>query len=89
MFLQKQAMISLTADFLSLIFFHIIRGLDLSPYCHGSHGTPLIYDLYGVINHHGGILGGHYTSFGRLASTADWSKNEHGELGCYVNKCLQ
>eukprot|EP00057_Strongylocentrotus_purpuratus_P014458 XP_011668932.1 PREDICTED: ubiquitin carboxyl-terminal hydrolase 19 [Strongylocentrotus purpuratus] len=54
-----------------------VRGLDLSPYCHGSHGTPLIYDLYGVINHHGGILGGHYTSFGRLASTADWSKNEH------------
>ncbi|XP_063953429.1 ubiquitin carboxyl-terminal hydrolase 19-like isoform X1 [Lytechinus pictus] len=54
-----------------------VRGLDLSPYCHGTHSQPLIYDLYGVINHHGGILGGHYTSIARLASTADWSKNEH------------
>ncbi|XP_033646782.1 ubiquitin carboxyl-terminal hydrolase 19-like [Asterias rubens] len=55
-----------------------VRGLDLSPYCHGVKGpVPPIYDLYGVINHHGGILGGHYTAIGRLPSVESWKKNEH------------
>lgn len=27
---------------------------------------PPIYDLYGVANHHGGLLGGHYTAYARL-----------------------
>lgn len=26
---------------------------------------PPVYDLYGVINHFGSILGGHYTAFAR------------------------
>ena len=30
---------------------------------------PPIYDLYGVINHYGGILGGHYTSYARTPDT--------------------
>ncbi|XP_022081402.1 ubiquitin carboxyl-terminal hydrolase 19-like [Acanthaster planci] len=55
-----------------------IRGLDLSPYCHGLKGpVPPIYDLYGVINHHGGILGGHYTATARLPSHESWKKNEY------------
>ncbi|XP_041347481.1 ubiquitin carboxyl-terminal hydrolase 19-like [Gigantopelta aegis] len=55
------------------------RGLDLSKFILGqqqSDQAPPIYDLYAVINHHGGILGGHYTSYVRCADTADSLKSE-------------
>jgi len=50
-----------------------IEGLDLSSYYCGpdKHNRPPVYDLYAVINHHGGILGGHYTSYGRLLDPHD------------------
>uniref|UniRef100_T1J592 ubiquitinyl hydrolase 1 n=1 Tax=Strigamia maritima TaxID=126957 RepID=T1J592_STRMM len=47
------------------------RHLDLTPYHCGpleADNQPPIYDLYAVINHHGTILGGHYTAFARLVS---------------------
>ena len=59
------------------------RGLDLSKYTLGQHdaaGAPPMYDLYAVINHHGGILGGHYTAYVRCADTVDSLKSEVGEL---------
>ena len=65
------------SDFISLCSHY--RGLDLSPYCPGYKGeVPPIYDLYGVINHHGGILGGHYTSYAKLPSREDYAKNDYG-----------
>jgi hypothetical protein len=60
------------------IFF---RGLDLSPYLIGKghdNDPPPLYDLYAVVNHYGGILGGHYTSFVRCSDTKDMKKNEVG-----------
>ncbi|XP_048740346.2 ubiquitin carboxyl-terminal hydrolase 19-like isoform X2 [Ostrea edulis] len=54
-----------------------VRGLDLSPYTKtGANESPPIYDLYGVVNHYGGILGGHYTSFVRTPDAKDPTKNE-------------
>ncbi|XP_076812613.1 ubiquitin carboxyl-terminal hydrolase 19-like isoform X3 [Clavelina lepadiformis] len=55
-------------------------GLDMSPYCITKRdGKPQIYDLFAVVNHHGGIFGGHYTSYVRLSdlgnsreSTVGW-----------------
>ncbi|XP_076074330.1 ubiquitin carboxyl-terminal hydrolase 19-like [Mytilus galloprovincialis] len=55
------------------------RGLNLSPYLIGKGhdgGPPPLYDLYAVVNHYGGILGGHYTSFVRCSDTIDPKKNE-------------
>ena len=40
---------------------------------------PAIYDLCGVINHMGRLLGGHYTSYARLVSRADTRQSELGE----------
>ncbi|ESN92883.1 hypothetical protein HELRODRAFT_151311, partial [Helobdella robusta] len=41
-----------------------LRDLDMSPYCvPNSAMSPSTYDLYAVINHHGFLLGGHYTTF--------------------------
>lgn len=41
---------------------------------------PTIYDLYGVINHMGRLLGGHYTSYARLVAKHDSRQSEIGEL---------
>lgn len=45
------------------------RGLDLSNFCVGLQPgeSPPIYDLYGVANHHGMLIGGHYTSYVRCS----------------------
>ena len=40
-----------------------IHNLDLSPYVNGYNPQSYVYDLYGICNHLGGTLGGHYTSF--------------------------
>jgi len=38
-----------------------LENLDLSKYVIGYNKSSYIYDLYGVCNHSGGTLGGHYT----------------------------
>jgi ubiquitin C-terminal hydrolase len=40
-----------------------LTDLDLSNYVEGYNKRSYIYDLYGVCNHSGGLLGGHYTSY--------------------------
>lgn len=37
--------------------------LDLSAYVRGYNAASFVYDLYGVCNHSGGVLGGHYTAY--------------------------
>uniref|UniRef100_A0A8D0G081 Ubiquitin carboxyl-terminal hydrolase n=1 Tax=Strix occidentalis caurina TaxID=311401 RepID=A0A8D0G081_STROC len=45
-----------------------VRSLDLSKFCIGRKGEQQLpmYDLYAVINHYGGMIGGHYTAYARL-----------------------
>jgi len=50
-----------------LIDFPIER-LDLSSYVIGYNKNSYIYELYGVSNHSGGVLGGHYTSYVKNAN---------------------
>lgn len=72
---------------------HFGRDLDLTPYTMGGQGSGprAIYDLYGVVNHKGGILGGHYTSMARCADLVQPLKNEVGELSecmtCLWHSC--
>jgi ubiquitin carboxyl-terminal hydrolase 8 len=40
-----------------------INDLDLSKYVRGYNAQSYKYDLYGICNHMGGVMGGHYTSF--------------------------
>ncbi|XP_078731168.1 ubiquitin carboxyl-terminal hydrolase 19-like isoform X1 [Lampetra fluviatilis] len=44
----------------------------------GGGGPPPVYDLYGVINHYGGMVGGHYTAFARLPHAHDTRHNHIG-----------
>lgn len=40
-----------------------LENLNLSKYMVGYDKDTYVYDLYGIANHSGGVLGGHYTSF--------------------------
>ena len=40
-----------------------LTNVDFSTYISGYHPESFVYDLYGVCNHSGGVLGGHYTSY--------------------------
>jgi ubiquitin carboxyl-terminal hydrolase 8 len=42
-----------------------LENLDMSRYITGYNSKKYIYDLFGICNHTGGVLGGHYTSFVR------------------------
>ncbi len=45
-----------------------LENLDLSPYVIGYKKSSYVYDLYGVCNHGGGVMGGHYTSYVKNAN---------------------
>jgi ubiquitin carboxyl-terminal hydrolase 8 len=45
-----------------------LDNFDLSEYVIGYKKTSYIYELYGVCNHTGGVLGGHYTSYVKNAN---------------------
>lgn len=51
---------------------------------------PPIYDLYAVINHYGGMIGGHYTAYARLPSDKNSQRSDVGESlfrEVYYNLC--
>ena len=45
-----------------------LDNLDLSKYVIGYKKSSYIYELYGVCNHSGGVLGGHYTAYVKNAN---------------------
>jgi ubiquitin C-terminal hydrolase len=45
-----------------------LDNLDLSKYVVGYKKSSYVYELYGVCNHSGGVLGGHYTSYVKNAN---------------------
>ncbi|KJE89809.1 hypothetical protein CAOG_008488 [Capsaspora owczarzaki ATCC 30864] len=54
-----------------------MRGLNLAPFVAAEaqlHNEPdtMLYDLVGVVNHFGGMSGGHYTAFALHAPTNQW-----------------
>ncbi|XP_069045485.1 ubiquitin carboxyl-terminal hydrolase 19 isoform X3 [Lepisosteus oculatus] len=57
-----------------------VRSLDLSKFCIGQKddSQPPIYDLYAVINHYGGMIGGHYTAYARLPNDKNSQRSDVG-----------
>lgn len=61
----------------------INRNLDLSKFCIGQKEEQLpSYDLYAVINHYGGMIGGHYTACARLPNDRSSQRSDVGEGTC-------
>jgi len=61
------------------------RSLDVSQYVKTRQSQSpenscdsTLYDLYGVVNHTGGLLGGHYTAYARTPHISAKEKNEIG-----------
>lgn len=48
-----------------------IHDLDMSKYAKHTSGPP-IYELYAVINHYGGLGGGHYSAYAKLVEEESW-----------------
>jgi ubiquitin carboxyl-terminal hydrolase 4/11/15 len=59
-----------------------IESLDLSKHVLSwkEGDEPLIYDLFAVSNHYGGLGGGHYTAFGKNQVTQDWYHFDDGHF---------
>ncbi|XP_034632043.1 ubiquitin carboxyl-terminal hydrolase 19 [Trachemys scripta elegans] len=57
-----------------------VRSLDLSKFCIGQKEEQQqpMYDLYAVINHYGGMIGGHYTAYARLPSDKNSQRSDVG-----------
>ncbi|XP_053156920.1 ubiquitin carboxyl-terminal hydrolase 19 isoform X2 [Hemicordylus capensis] len=57
-----------------------VRSLDLSKFCIGQKDEQQLpmYDLYAVINHYGGMIGGHYTAYARLPSDKNSQRSDMG-----------
>jgi len=53
-----------------------MENLDLSQYVVGYKKNSYVYDLYGVCNHSGGVLGGHYTSYVKNANSKWYHYND-------------
>jgi len=53
-----------------------ITDLDLSTYIEGYNKESYVYDLYGIINHSGNLLGGHYWSYIKNANGKWYTFND-------------
>ena len=67
-----------------------LDNLDLSSYVVGYKKSSYVYDLYGVCNHSGGVLGGHYTAYvknanGKWYHFNDANVSEVGIIGSIIS----
>jgi ubiquitin C-terminal hydrolase len=53
-----------------------LNNLDLSKYIIGYNKDSYIYDLYGICNHSGSVMGGHYTAFIKNANNTWYHFND-------------
>jgi len=53
-----------------------LTNIDFSKYVHGYNKDSYVYDLYGVCNHSGGSLGGHYTAHIKNANNKWYEFND-------------
>ena len=65
-----------------------LTNLNLSKYVIGYNKETYVYDLYGVCNHSGSALGGHYTSFVKTANDKWYHFNDTSVLEIQENQLL-
>lgn len=73
-----------------------VEGLDMSGRVEAPEpGESLIYDLFAVDNHYGGLGGGHYTAYAKNFMSGEWNEyngdfifNACIYVGCKMANCL-
>jgi ubiquitin carboxyl-terminal hydrolase 8 len=65
-----------------------IDELDLSPYIIGYKKDNFKYELYGVCNHSGGVMGGHYTSYVKNANGKWYHFNDTSVSEVGINESI-
>lgn len=65
-----------------------LTNLNLSKYVIGYNKETFVYDLYGVCNHSGSVLGGHYTSFVKNANDKWYHYNDTSVIEIQENQIL-
>jgi len=65
-----------------------LNNLDLSKFVYGYDKDTYNYELYGICNHMGGTLGGHYTAFVKNASGKWFSYNDTIVIEIDIEKSL-
>lgn len=65
-----------------------LENLDLSKYVIGYNKSSYVYDLYGVCNHSGGTLGGHYTCSIKNANGKWYEINDTAINEIDINKVI-
>jgi len=60
-----------------------LDNLDLSKYIVGYKASSYKYKLFGVANHMGGIMGGHYTAFGRTERALGRTEPDDNTWYCF------
>ena len=65
-----------------------IDDLDLSPYVIGYKKDKYIYELYGVCNHSGGVMGGHYTAYVKNANGKWYHFNDTSVSEVGINESI-
>lgn len=65
-----------------------LDNLDLSPYVIGYKKENFKYELYGVCNHSGGVMGGHYTSYVKNANGKWYHYNDTSVSEVGVNESI-
>ena len=58
-----------------------IEGLNLNNYVLGKKDQNMIYDLYAVSNHYGGLSGGHYTAYCQNFFDKNWFEFNDSSVG--------
>ena len=60
--LSKYSSFSFANSALSCRISWFVFNVDFSKYVKGYNSAAYVYDLFGVCNHGGGVMGGHYTA---------------------------
>ena len=65
-----------------------LENLGLSKYIIGYDKNTYVYDLFGIINHSGGCLGGHYTSYVKNANNKWYDFNDTEVKEIQISKII-
>jgi ubiquitin carboxyl-terminal hydrolase 19 len=63
-----------------------VNNLDLSGFYCGPHELSAQYELFGIVNHYGGMFGGHYTSCAKSSFDGEPLGKQLSLINCLIHQ---